>query len=531
MFVAFTALAWPGALLCTDDYYALTTGYPLLDFSSPDPSLAIHSLTDIPRVLASLYCSWSGRLLLHMVVQLYLNCLGYAALAITVGILTTWAVELTASLATSQKHPSMGARLAAMALFLAIMPFFGLSGVWFGNASFSLNYALPGTMALWVLRQMQKPNPTMRPWLIGLTAIAAGALQEGFSIAICVPLAIWWIYRYRHLSAAHHALATGYIAGALLICAAPGNFHRVAVTSGSPTYTPAALAADLYCIVEIAIPIVALMILLIWLRLRHRLRGWWTAQWPCAVGAVTNIIFCIAVVRFYGYARPLEPAGLMIVVMSTAALARLGLHFSSAAKGGCIAFLTAVCAFWFGTGIESAENYRNTVDRWLSDPEGIVVVADRSPVKSSCPYAVWGPEPPNPWNPDFFNRSDHYKFSHYYGMPDRPLHFVPEGLGNTAYTHPSDIKVAIEGCDNPTVVSHAPGSWWVAIGGLDSDDTFSVEASAYTSHRLIPRIKKFLGIPTIYYPRPLHTDRLPSGELIVYLDYDIAVDSISVRKL
>lgn len=526
MLVAFTALAWPGALLSTDDYYALTTGYPLLDFSSPEPSLAIGSIADIPRVLAALYTSWSGRLLLHLIVQLYLNCLGYGALALTIGILTTWAVELIASLATASHNPSTGARIAAAALFLAVMPLFGLNGVWFGNASFALNYALPGAVSLWVLRQMQAERPSLHPWLMGVIALGAGALQEGFSIAVSVPMVIWVAYRFRRLTAAHLALAAGYIAGTLILCAAPGNLHRVAVSSGAATYTPAALAADLYSIIETAIPVVALGALLVWVALRKQLRQWWAEQWPCAAGAAANVAFCICVVRFYGYARPLEPAGLMIVVMSTAALARLGVRFTSPWQGRAVAFLTAVCAFWFGTGRERAGMYHRTVESWLSAPDGIVVLPDRAPVKSGCPYAVWGPEPPNPWNPDFFNRTDHYKFSHYYGLPDRPLHFVPEGLGSTAG---SSIKVHIAGADSAATVTHAPESWWVAVSGLDTAKTYSAEASAYTSRRLIPRIKKVLGMSTVYYPALLRTDRLPSGELIIYLDYDLAIDSITLR--
>lgn len=220
------ALVWVGFYLldrltfyCRDDMI-----YSFIEY--PDNSLErITSFAQIWWMQCHDYLFHSGRFIVHVLVQCFVNLWGFTAFEIVNSFV--FVAFYAGMLKLVRRHLSQ-TPCDHLILILLLASVNEVGTFFLGIVAFVVNYLWPACAMVWFLIMLDKAR---RPgWLIGLAALIIGSLQESFSLPISGALFVYYCFHFKQLRGAKLWAVLGFWIGTLIVFLAPGNFVRLAET-------------------------------------------------------------------------------------------------------------------------------------------------------------------------------------------------------------------------------------------------------------------------------------------------------------
>lgn len=489
IFLFFIAIEWPYSRMTNDDwrFAYVCQGAEYLPTDSDQPLESVESVADVLRSVAIHTLYHNGRAEVHMLVQSFTALWGYAALAIFIALVSTAAVEFVSRLSMPRGHKvSFLRRMAALVVFCAVMPWFGIFRSWFGGAAFSLNYALPGALmlgALWLMRRAHtlESRPTLTQCTgYALAGLIAGMSHEGFSIPLTAALG-WMLWRdYREArSVSRRALlifagtAAGTVAVSVpsVVCRFYNHLGGMESSTRSPmlrTLNDMLSVGEMFAFVTLIMA--AALLLLCLPATRRAARRAWGQSAPFALAAAVNIAMiltlCLSSIRLLGSTRPFMPTGVMIWLMVMIwATHLIPAPKSRAVRRSVAASLTLLAAaagcVWHAQATESRNRYDAIVSSYLTSSDGVITLPDNPYIHEIAPGvspALPVPIPVGAAHAEYFER---YFISEHYSCSRLPLRFSP-GIDSLADAIPVYS-------DSTVTLYSRPGAWWIVATGLDPD--------------------------------------------------------------
>ncbi len=535
IFMFFLAVEWPYARMTNDDwrFAFVCEGVRYLPADPSTPYQPVETVADLFRSVAAHTAHHNGRAPVHLLVQGFVSFWGYAALALFIAFISTAAVEFISRLSVSTgAKVSFLRRMAALTLFCAVMPWFGVFRSWFGGAAFSLNYSLPASLMLAALLMMRRALSTQcratARHAAGYASVGliAGLTHEGFAIPLLGALAFMLLRRYRQSHSVPPRalwLLAGTAFGTLAVCI-PTIAGRFAAGMGSAgeCATPPLLRTlnDMISVVEmyaaIALSVVIACVLLIIPSTRPRAKRAMAACAPYALSAALNIIMitalCYTSIRLLGSTRQFIPAGVMLWMMSmiwasTIIRRRPQRAWRRVVAAVLIGIPAGAGTVWHMQGAESRRLYDDIIEQYTTGADGTVVIADNPYIyerASGLTPRLPVPTPGGAADVAYFERQF---IAEHISHAQRPMRFRPDM---------PDIAAAECLYSDSTVSLYSrPGVWWIIATGLAPD----IKAYAYGAKSLRPLRRLF---PQHYLlpdhdETALYTDTLTIGASTVTL--------------
>lgn len=187
----------------------------------PWTDIKISSLSDILYSQKILYLNWTGRIIAHSLIQLFLF-IGRYSFPIANSLIFCIFIYLISTFISIKKTPYT--ILLIFALIWNLTPVFGETTIWLSG---SINYLWPSTLLLFLLNIYSK-NTMKAPWLM-IIAFITGATHEMIFICggsyLLLDLCISKLNRKKLL------VFLCFLAGGMFLISAPGNFIRASHTS------------------------------------------------------------------------------------------------------------------------------------------------------------------------------------------------------------------------------------------------------------------------------------------------------------
>lgn len=322
----FTLLSIPGSTMFADDYYyqKVITGDNFWDLDGEK-----ENMTELSQIIPSQinhYKHVNGRVVVHAIVQLYVNFLGYTALTITKVILMLLSLMLLNKLVIKESDKSIASRLFVMLLFFAVMHYYDF-GAFFSCAAISLNYALPLLATLTVIYWMRKSilglydNASMvKLVLLFLVTFFASALHEGFSIPMLGAIGVYMLFNLKEAKLSTWIISIGYFLGTMTMLVCPANWERT--NFGNSTFPLwIILRSKIVAVLnnyEIFLPILVLFlfagVLFLWNKYRDVLPDIWRTNKYYMLVVLVCILFSILAGVAYS-TRPYMMVGIMLTIV------------------------------------------------------------------------------------------------------------------------------------------------------------------------------------------------------------------------
>lgn len=176
----------------------------------------ISSLSDIITSQKILYLNWTGRILLHSLIQLFLF-IGEPSFSIINSLIFCAFIYLISDLVFPKKTPYH--LLLIFSIIWIFTPMFGETTIWISG---SINYLWPSTLFLLLLNLYSKKN-TKTPWLM-LIAFITGISHE--MIFICGGAYLLLDLCINNFNRKKILVFLCFLIGGLFLILAPGNFLR-----------------------------------------------------------------------------------------------------------------------------------------------------------------------------------------------------------------------------------------------------------------------------------------------------------------
>ncbi|MDS0526881.1 DUF6056 family protein [Clostridium sp. SHJSY1] len=187
----------------------------------PWTDIKISSLSDILYSQKILYLNWTGRIIVHSLIQLFLF-IGNYSFPIINSLIFCIFIYLISNFISIKKTPYIV--LLTFALIWILTPVFGETTIWLSGA---INYLWPSTLLLFLLNIYSK-NKIKTPWLM-LIAFITGATHE--MIFICGGTYLLLDLCINKFNRKKFLIFSCFLVGGLFLILAPGNFIRASHTS------------------------------------------------------------------------------------------------------------------------------------------------------------------------------------------------------------------------------------------------------------------------------------------------------------
>lgn len=194
----------------------------------------ISSFADILKSQAAHYFTWNGRFFAHTLVQFFCGIATVFSFGILNGLMWIVFIGITCRLCGiprfSLKYVLPVAAMLMLALPTKMTPSCQIGYVWM--------YVLTGWFLLLFFKENARSSFGLNA-LLFIFSLLAGNGQESINIPVGGALAVWFLFNVRKMTPRQWAMLVGFAIGALLLCLAPANFHRVSTNKVS-------LAGSLY---------------------------------------------------------------------------------------------------------------------------------------------------------------------------------------------------------------------------------------------------------------------------------------------
>jgi len=485
IFVIFLSISVPNAIMCCDDFFYQYVSQDVSVGGYQPENIHFTEVSQIIPLQIKHYSSTNGRFIVHVLVMLFVNFLGYGMLSVVNALLGTLLIFLLCKVAFPEKTVTVKALSLCLVFFFALLPFFNF-GISFSNAAISMNYLLPGVgiaLALSIFNRNRETagRHTSAPGLIlmCIVGIVMGSLHEGYCLPLGASFLIYMIFKtrkgFKTISKTNMVFFAGIWIGNLVLLCSPGNWNRFNHTAASSIFL--SLKNRLSGIVHISdtfipVVVVAIAILIAGVFLGYRFRKNISAilrKYRVEIFlAVFNLLFCYAAGTSYN-AHVLQPISLMLIVIMLGISGYIASKYVKPRTQKIVAvFLTAVALTYAGT--LSAHEYRNRIryvsvlNQFKNSPDGIIYLPSNdaylTPGTSVKLLGYDVVDHPKPWQWDGKAAFEYDIWRHCHGNDKKELLFTP---------YSADIPDNALIYDNEGwKVKTVEGKWWIIIENNDA---------------------------------------------------------------
>ena len=184
----------------------------------------VQSIGDALKSGKNLYLYWSGRVIPHVVIQIF-NCITGKAAFNVVNSIVFFFYLFAVLINVTRQHgisQSQDLFLLAISTFL-ILPGFSRCCLWLCGAC---NYMWVGVAVLTFNYLLQRRfKKSHYPWLF-LLGLICGWSNEGIVMGFALAYVIFVIHNRKRISGSQKVMLTGFYLGIVLLVSSPANFHR-----------------------------------------------------------------------------------------------------------------------------------------------------------------------------------------------------------------------------------------------------------------------------------------------------------------